>query len=326
MFFEPQSNFFYDPKTRLYFSNKKQLYYRFDGESDPPFWPISGGGDQGQDNANGQDNATAPADIKSAADNKPKIAISLKTSGKKKDGNKAAKSIGEMAALEKAKLVKKAKLEKSIQRRNELAQAAAADAPNKRHAKDLDLWSERVKEQQQGEDNSQESQPSAKKIKTTASGQPICVLCRRKFANLEKLELHVKLSTLHRDNLAKKAAEDAARAKRLGAMQPSDTNYKDRSKDRREMHTSHAQGEADLSHAEAVLAQSLGETTTPRPTEEVRPEDALGGSNMGNKLLQKMGWKSGDALGRNSEGGTTSDGLKNDWQRIESLAQHGGRR
>ena len=231
-----------------------------------------------------------------------------------------------MAALEKAKLVKKAKLEKSIQRRNELAQAAAADAPNKRHAKDLDLWSERVKEQQQGEDNSQESQPSAKKIKTTASGQPICVLCRRKFANLEKLELHVKLSTLHRDNLAKKAAEDAARAKRHEAMQPSDTNYKDRSKDRREMHTSHAQGEADLSHAEAVLAQSLGETTTPRPTEEVRPEDALGGSNMGNKLLQKMGWKSGDALGRNSEGGTTSDGLKNDWQRIESLAQHGGRR
>jgi len=71
----------------------------------------------------------------------------------------------------------------------------------------------------------------------------------------------------------------------------------------------------------------------------VRPEETLNDANVGNKLLQKMGWKSGGALGRKSSGGAEGGGddgpatktdaassLKSDWERIESLAQRGGRR
>ena len=63
----------------------------------------------------------------------------------------------------------------------------------------------------------------------------------------------------------------------------------------------------------------------------------MGDDNVGNRMMQKMGWKSGNALGRKQEegdsdntaeskvGGDATVSLKNEWARIESLAQSGGR-
>ena len=39
-----------------------------------------------------------------------------------------------------------------------------------------------------------------------------------------------------------------------------------------------------------------------------------------------MGWKSGEALGKDTANDSAASKLKNDWERIESLAQTGGRR
>jgi hypothetical protein len=163
------------------------------------------------------------------------------------------------------------------------------------------------------------------------------LLCRRKFPTVEKLEQHEKLSALHKENLAKKAAADAANKKEETA------SYRDRSKQRRMMYgddltSSHSSGPS--SRAEAILAQVDGRPgasssgTLEKTTEIVRPEDTLGNTNVGNKLLQKLGWKSGDALGRKQEDGENNEGgkddvassLKSDWERIESLAQGGGGR
>ena len=40
-----------------------------------------------------------------------------------------------------------------------------------------------------------------RKVKTTVKGEPICVLCKRKFPNLAKLRLHEQGSELHKTNL-----------------------------------------------------------------------------------------------------------------------------
>lgn len=195
----------------------------------------------------------------------------------------------------------------------------------------MNKWSERVKEMQE-KATGEACPPVSKKVKTTAAGQPICILCRRKFASLEKLQQHEKLSALHKENLAKKAAAADTAAKE--AQQESE-KYRDRSKERRLMHGTHAAPES--SHAEALLAHSLGGSSSAetKPAEVIRPEETLNGANVGNKLLQKLGWKSGGGLGRSANqenamgNGSTKDvasNLKSDWERIESLAQRGGRR
>ena len=123
---------------------------------------------------------------------------------------------------------------------------------------------------------------------------------QRKFASLEKLREHEKISSLHQENLAK--AEKAS----------SITEYRDRARERRQIF-----GTAKKSNAQS--ASTLNDEATPTP------QDNLGESNIGNQILQKLGWK-GDGLGKgnsrkddNSPDNVTEN-LKRDWERIESLA------
>ena len=344
MFYHPPSDFFFDPKTKLYYSNKKAQYFHFvGGEEDSnaiPFLPVqAGGGGNGAAAAAGGENSNSSLDKKSVPDpeQKPKIAISLKT----KVPNPLVKSLNEVAAIEKNKLK-----EQTMAARKDSSHYLTTDISppvvpqsHKKHEEDMDKWSGRVKELRKDETTNTSGAENtdsfaSRKIKTTASGQPICFLCRRKFASVEKLEQHEKLSALHNENLAKKTASDAEKA--------SKQKYKDRSKERRMMYgdlaSSYSSGPS--SRAEAILAQADGSrastTSVVKTTEIVRPEDTLGDTNVGNKLLQKLGWKSGDSLGRKQdgesdaknpkEGKDAANNLRSDWERIESLAQRGGRR
>jgi len=357
MFYEPASDFFYDPKTKLYYGNKKRQYFRYEEDKKPyVFQPVGGDSGAGGGEMRGQvvaggivtPKVVTAAEERSAevspgpsavemkpekAEPKPKIAISLKTAVPQRDAG--AKSLNEAAALERTKLK-----EKNIKRKESAMSAAGENNANpatlpqahKKHAKDMNKWSERVKERKEEGGTGEVRPPVCKKVKTTAAGQPICILCRRKFATVEKLQQHEKLSALHKENLAKKAAAADAAAKE--AQSESD-KYRDRSKERRLMHGgTHAAPES--SHAEALLAHSLGGSSSAenKPSEAVRPEETLNNANVGNKLLQKLGWKSGGGLGRSAQENAMGNGsrndaasnLKSDWERIESLAQRGGRR
>jgi len=356
MFYEPSSDFFYDPKTKLYYSNKEQRYFRYDADKKPDaFQPIgdeNGASGQGLMGGQGGEGSTSPVGETAAevspgpnvietkpekVELKPKIAISLKTTVSPKDGGR--KSLNELTAMEKTK-----RKEKTIRRKESLsavennAANPALTQPHKKHAKDMDKWSDRIKEMRGG-DPTNDAAPASEKVKTTASGQPICALCRRKFATLEKLQQHEKLSPLHKENLAKKAATDAVAAAAANdaakQRQESETSYRDRSKERRLMHHgSHVN--PDSSHAEALLAHTLNSSSAEtKPTEVIRPEETLNDANVGNQMLQKLGWKSGETLGRNNgaqqdgTGGNKDDvasNLKSDWERIELLARRGGRR
>jgi RNA-binding protein 5/10 len=349
MFYEPSSDFFYDPKTKLYYSNARRQYYRYDADKRPyVFQPIgvpavapetTGMGGQGSETPNLATTTTATEECRAdssppahavatetkqvAAETKSKIAISLKTPLPPKDP--AAKSLIDIAIMEKAKLN-----QKNAQWQNftpSPGDNAAGTLPqaHKKHAHDMTKWSERVKEMQNEDDGNK----TPATVKATASGQPICVICRRKFADVHKLLKHERLSELHKENLAKKAASNAA-IPGDGASQKQETeaSYRDRSRERRMMH-GYSIG-LEPSHSEALLAHSLGSSSV---AEVIRPEETLNNTNVGNKLLQKMGWKSGESLGRNgaqvnTDGSATdvASTLKNDWEKIESMALRGGRR
>merc|ERR1712127_905371 len=88
----------------------------------------------------------------------------------------------------------------------------------------------------------------------------------------------------------------------------SSTEYRDRAKERRSMHgieNTSSTGAADA-HLQVVadiadMGPSLEKARTVLTTETVAPDQTLDESNIGNKLLQKLGWKKGNSLGRSDK-------------------------
>ena len=360
-FYEPASDFFYDPKTKLYYGNKKRQYFQFVVDSMPPFRAIGNDQAKGQGQVgemNRSETVASPGDSmgngtvvnqveleKSISSQttldkvepKSKIAICLKTIVlPQKD---PADTIEKNKLKEKNLILKR---QESSQSGAEVVPTAVLPQSHKQHEKDMNKWSERVKEMRSEEapptnvvasETPPDSTPTHRTVNMTAFGQPICVLCKRKFANLDKLQQHEKLSALHKENLAKAMAD----VKATSTEEPStEVTYRDRSKERRMLYgdIGPLASSGNASHADALLAQVNANRTSSisKATEVLRPEETLGNTNIGNKLLQKLGWKSGDTLGRKQDesNGIQSTGndvarcLKNDWERIESLAQGGG--
>lgn len=230
MFYEPLSDFFYDPKSKLYYGNKTQAYYSYDPTQKSPFVKVS-------------DVPVTTASTDStvvAQDNKPKIAIHIKSKSFKK---------------------------------NKLPPVPSKE--QQKYQADMSKWENRQQEIKEPD------------VATTSKGEPVCTLCRRKFKSMEQLRYHERASQLHKDNLAKEEA----------------SSYVDRAAQRRTLHGDDV----------AALPSATLDKPAALPTEAVKPQDTLNESNIGHKMLQKLGWKKEDRDTRHST-------LVKDWEKIESLA------
>lgn len=298
MFYEEMSEFFYDPKTRLYFSAKANTYYKYDDSKDPPFVET-----QKVDPAQGTPlEPVAPPVLlppaSGAGSEKPKILINLKNKKAKKPRglNGGLEAIVETAPLPSTKAHKAqvANIEKWQAKQAELKTEAAAIPVSAAIAE----------------------------IKRTAKGEPICVICKRKFPTLDKLRLHEAKSELHKSNLAKRQQskpQEVAQAILAGSKHPlpeTTQQYEDRAEKRRHLH------HGSFVELKKVARLVPGGLTA---TAEGPKEDSLGETNIGNKLLQKMGWQAGASLGsKKGDGDQTStavhDNIRKDWDRIEDIA------
>ena len=285
-FYESIADFFYDPKTKLYYGNKQKVYYTYRPGEDPPFCALPAPMTSDQANATTHD-ASGPK-----PEEKKKIAISLKTT---------------VLPGESTSKKPNAKIHKALKKPK-----APPAQPKKKDAVNLEVWAERGKEirEETGKVH------STKNVPMTTTNKPVCLLCRRKFASIEKLKKHEELSALHKENLEKKEEEDKAKKKES----ESSMEYRDRALERRLMHGPEV---ASL----PALPRDLDASNASK-ADIVRPEDNLGASNIGNQMLQKLGWKSGSSLGRatsNAEGGqdNVQSALAKDWEKIEALAASG---
>jgi hypothetical protein len=146
-----------------------------------------------------------------------------------------------------------------------------------------------------------------------------CWTCRRGFASAAKLMNHERNSVLHKRNLAAQAKHVGgkcivtARAAAVHAQPPAP---RDRAGERRRLHgqpETHADSQganasalrlklqrsasqiANASEADAVAARtSAASTTTPIQTTD--------STNIGLRMLKKMGWSAGAGLGKNGTG------------------------
>uniref|UniRef100_A0A6U2LB80 G-patch domain-containing protein n=1 Tax=Leptocylindrus danicus TaxID=163516 RepID=A0A6U2LB80_9STRA len=201
--------------------------------------------------------------------------------------------------------------------------SASATVPviSKKDADNLVKWTERQAEQSSNNaTDAKLTTTTTQSIKqpVTKTGQPICLVCKRKFVSMEKLKQHEELSALHKSNLAKLQHENA-------------NMYKDRAKERRFLYGDAAGGAMNTSTStvreDEQMAQlqvngpNLNKARTVLETEVVRPEDSVGAGNIGHQMLQKLGWRKGDTLGRkNKQDGEMNVKLKQDWETIETLA------
>lgn len=127
-----------------------------------------------------------------------------------------------------------------------------------------------------------------------------CLLCRRQFPNKEALQRHQQLSDLHKQNLEIQRRSKLTEAE-LVELERKETElkYRDRAAERREKY---GVPEPPAPKKKFFLP--------PKPTVDYEQptKDGLTSDNIGNKMLQAMGWQEGRGLGRHQQGITAPIG------------------
>lgn len=122
----------------------------------------------------------------------------------------------------------------------------------------------------------------------------VCLLCKRQFFSKEDLSRHKEVSALHKKNLE-------LRFLQKGLESGKKLKYRDRAKERRLKY-----GESDEPQPSRLKEKYLkGRELPDTPVVAASTSDPIGSENVGNRLLQKMGWTEGQGLGKSNQGRTT---------------------
>jgi len=214
-FYETASDFFYDPKTKWYYGNKQRTYFTYAAGEEPPFRPIS--------------IDTSVVDTKNVIQSEEKVlscttgatTSATTTSGAGKAGKKKIsiclkrKTLGITVTLatESSPVMGATTSETAMEippssSPRPVLVETVPKAPLVEASYATNTAAETPVQQTLISSLNPEKQSKATTIKTNGK-PPVCLLCKRKFANMEKLKLHNELSALHKQNLLKKAAVDA---------------------------------------------------------------------------------------------------------------------
>ncbi|KAM8917135.1 RNA-binding protein 5 isoform 3-T3 [Spinachia spinachia] len=311
-YYDPQTGLYYDPNTHYYYNSQTQQYLYWDSEKQT-YVPAS-------------TDANAMLKENMAAGKKePKEGKEKKEKPKSKTAQQIAKDMERWAkSLNKHKENFKGSFQTVSQ--EERKEAAAADAGfilfEKKQAGSLEGL---MPEMPRGpEEELPTSSGSSSKCGLVAAysgdsdpeegaadcdggdgGQDkltdwtklACLLCRRQFPNKESLLRHQQLSDLHKKNLEVFHRSKLTEAE-LEELERKETElkYRDRAAERREKY--------GIPEPPAPKKKKFNQPT-PVINYEQPTKDGLNSDNIGNKMLQAMGWKEGKGLGRNQQGITT---------------------
>ncbi|XP_063797488.1 RNA-binding protein 5 isoform X2 [Pseudophryne corroboree] len=305
-YYDPQTGLYYDPNSQYYYNSLTQQYLYWDGEKQT-YLPAAEGATQSGTQANG-------ATTSGTKEGKEK-----KEKPKSKTAQQIAKDMERWAkSLNKQKENFKNSFQPLSARDEERKESAAADAGFALFEKKQGALLERqlfpemmmmmaaeeekppkralVAAYSGDSDNEEEPerlQGMVDEEKLTDWKKMACLLCRRQFPNKDALTRHQQLSDLHKQNLdvyrrSKLSEQD------LDALEQHEreSKYRDRAAERREKY-------------------GIPEPPEPKRKKQFDPtvvnyeqptKDGIDTSNIGNKMLQAMGWKEGSGLGRKSQG------------------------
>uniref|UniRef100_A0AAV2M7V0 RNA-binding protein 5 n=1 Tax=Knipowitschia caucasica TaxID=637954 RepID=A0AAV2M7V0_KNICA len=306
-YYDPQTGLYYDPNTQYYYNSQTQQYLYWDNEKQS-YVPADCNAEL---NANASESSSANKELKEAKEKKDKP--------KSKTAQQIAKDMERWAkSLNKQKENFKSSFQPISQ--EERREAAAADAGftlfEKKQGGGLDRLMPDEEEAPMASTNSSkglvaaysgdsdpeeagavaaDSEAGEAQDKLTDWKKMACLLCRRQFPNKEGLLRHQQLSDLHKKNLEvlQRSKLSDAELEELERRE-SEMKYRDRAAERREKY--------GIPEPPAPKKKKFSQPAAPPINYEQPTKDGLNSDNIGNKMLQAMGWKEGKGLGRNQQG------------------------
>uniref|UniRef100_H3BAA6 RNA binding motif protein 5 n=1 Tax=Latimeria chalumnae TaxID=7897 RepID=H3BAA6_LATCH len=298
-YYDPQTGLYYDPNSQYYYNAQTQQYLYWDGEKQT-YIPAT-------ENSTPQSNSTTNAKETKEKKDKPKSKTAQQIA---KDMERWAKSLNKQ----------KENFKNSFQpvfpsREEEKRESGAADAGfalfekkgtlSERQQPLPEITKRSIEEENplklglvaaySGDSDNEEEQERVEEgeDKLTDWKKLACLLCRRQFPSREVLVKHQQLSELHKQNMEIYRRSKLSE-KELEALEQKEreNKYRDRAAERREKY-----GIPEPPEPKRKKYYDAGSVNFEQPT-----KDGIGNSNIGNKMLQAMGWKEGSGLGRNRQG------------------------
>uniref|UniRef100_A0A8D0G839 RNA binding motif protein 5 n=1 Tax=Sphenodon punctatus TaxID=8508 RepID=A0A8D0G839_SPHPU len=297
-YYDPITGLYYDPNSQYYYNALTQQYLYWDGEKET-YMPSAEGVTYQQTNTH------STKEVKEKKE-KPKSKTAQQIA---KDMERWAKS------LNKQKENFKNSFQPLNSKEEERKESAAADAGFALFEKKGNL-SERQQIMTEVIRNGEDENPLKRGLVAAYSGDSdneedllermeneeekltdwkkmACLLCRRQFPNKDALLRHQQLSDLHKQNMEiyrrSKLSEQELEALELRERE---MKYRDRAAERREKY-----GIPEPPEPKRKKVFDAGTVNYEQPT-----KDGIDHSNIGNKMLQAMGWREGSGLGRKCQG------------------------
>ncbi|XP_014253951.1 RNA-binding protein 5 [Cimex lectularius] len=310
--YDKSSGYYYDPHTTLYYDANSQYYYN-NKLGKFLYWDAS--------RCTYLPSPTDKSQPQNQSNNSPQVDAANKEEEKKnkeketeKDKVKVAKRIAkDMERWAKTLNQKKENAKQNIvQAQAAITSMKAAGAADIGYAvlerKDLALPTQNGADRSskneslvaaygQGSDSEEEAaEESANEEKMHTDWIKLaCLLCKRQFASKDALVKHQQLSDLHKQNLS---AWYKSKGLDPHDAQTRNTQYRDRARERRMKY-----GEPDTPQP-SKLKETYMKSREATINYEEPTRAGIGADNLGNKLLQKMGWQEGMGLGKSNQGRT----------------------
>eukprot|EP00096_Caligus_rogercresseyi_P000162 TRINITY_DN1044_c0_g1_i2.p1 TRINITY_DN1044_c0_g1~~TRINITY_DN1044_c0_g1_i2.p1 ORF type:complete len:728 (+),score=214.70 TRINITY_DN1044_c0_g1_i2:240-2423(+) len=316
-YYDPISGLYYDANSTYYFNSNTSQYHYWASEH-MTFLPVSPEALSEEASTAKKKEATNPKDkVKTAK----KIAKDMERWAKSMNQRKEAEREKAAAAATSAKApptpkapsTSLSKVPEAAAKLSDVAFSAMirnkADSPpppNRRQS-GLPGLANYGSEEDSGEDNGRLDEDAEEEQHTNWSTLA-CLLCKRQFTSKEKLSKHNQMSDLHKQNLAEWRnrqgmimSSSPPASSSLGISSSSVPQYRDRAKERRDKFGS-LDEEPRPNHLKEKYLKVLEQADTPGSVEKTK---TVGLDNIGNRMLQKMGWKEGLGLGKSNQGRTS---------------------
>lgn len=309
-YYNPQTGLYYDPNSQYYYNSETQQYLYWDNEKQA-YVPAP------TSDANTEQSSASTSSASVTINNKePK---EKKEKPKSKSAQQIAKDMERWAkSLNKHKDTIKSNFQ-GLSKEEERRESASADAGfylfEKKQIGGIEISSlitEQFKNPEQesatsglvatysGDSDTEEGgteRAADEEEKITDWKKMVCLLCRRQFPTKDALLRHQQLSDLHKQNLEiqQRSRLSEAELEELERKE-AELKYRDRAAERREKY-----GVPEPPAPKRKFFKPPAATVSyEQPT-----KDGITSDNIGNKMLQAMGWQEGKGLGRHQQGITT---------------------
>ncbi|XP_061543333.1 RNA-binding protein 5-B-like isoform X1 [Phycodurus eques] len=303
-YYDPQTGLYYDPNSQFYYNAETQQYVYWDSEKQAyvPAAPTSD-----------KISSTTSSSTRSTSSKEPKEKKEKTEKPKSKSAQQIAKDMERWAkTLNKQKESFKTNVQAAGASRDEekkeaadacfsifeKKQTGAFEMPNllteQFHLTEQETPAKSTPVVAYDRDSDAEGGSEHKAEdsgKITDWVKMVCLLCRRQFPNKETLLRHQQLSDLHKQNLEIHRRSQLSEAE-LEDLERKETElkYRDRAAERREK------------YGVPEPPKKVFKRTAPTIHYEQPTNNGLTSDNIGNKMLQAMGWQEGKGLGRHQQG------------------------